>query len=96
MMKVVRNPSMQMEKFDRPVHSVNCYDNGSELLLFEHIGDIPSQSYRHKTKFVAGRYVSAAIAGRSDEVPFYMKQIKECQLSTSLSQCSSETTDGLK
>ena len=27
MMKVVRNPSMQMEKFDRPMRSVNCYDN---------------------------------------------------------------------
>ena len=27
MMKVVRNASMQMEKFDRPVRGVNCYDN---------------------------------------------------------------------
>ena len=27
MMKVVRNPSIQMEKFDRPVRNVNCYDN---------------------------------------------------------------------
>ena len=27
MMKVVRNPSMQMEKFDRTVRSVNWYDN---------------------------------------------------------------------
>ena len=27
MMKVVRDPSMQMERFDRPVRSVNCYDN---------------------------------------------------------------------
>ena len=26
-MKVVCNPSMQMEKFDKPVRSVNCYDN---------------------------------------------------------------------
>ena len=29
-MTVVRNPSMQMEKIDRPVHSVNCYDNEIE------------------------------------------------------------------
>ena len=27
MMKVVRNPGMQMEKIDRPVRSVNYYDN---------------------------------------------------------------------
>ena len=27
MMKVVRNPSIQMENFDRPVQSVNCHDN---------------------------------------------------------------------
>ena len=27
MMKVVCNPSMQMEKFDRPMYDVNCYDN---------------------------------------------------------------------
>ena len=30
MMKVVRNPSMQMEKFDRPVHSVSWYGNEIE------------------------------------------------------------------
>ena len=27
MMKVVRNPSRQVEKIDRPVRSVNLYDN---------------------------------------------------------------------
>ena len=27
MMKVVRNPSMQMDKFDRPVRNVTCHDN---------------------------------------------------------------------
>ena len=27
MLIVVRNPSMQMEKFDRPMRRVNCYDN---------------------------------------------------------------------
>ena len=32
MTKAVRNNSMQMEKFDRPVRSVNCYDN--VLILF--------------------------------------------------------------
>ena len=28
MIRVFRNPSMQLETFDRPVRSVNCYDNG--------------------------------------------------------------------
>ena len=32
-MKVVRNPSMQMEEFDRPVRSVNCYDNVENAAL---------------------------------------------------------------
>ena len=38
-MKVVRNPSMQMEKFDRPVRSVNCHDNGlaRQALPFLHV-----------------------------------------------------------
>ena len=27
MMQLVCNPRIQTEKFDRPVHSVSCYDN---------------------------------------------------------------------
>ena len=43
MMKVVSNPSMQMEKFDRPVRSVNCYDNGFTL-YFQNYRKYLSQS----------------------------------------------------
>ena len=33
-MKVVRNPSMQMGKFDWPVHRVNCYDGDDTATFF--------------------------------------------------------------
>ena len=32
--RVVLNPSMHIEKINRPVHSASCYDNANNLLQF--------------------------------------------------------------
>ena len=47
MMELVRDPSTQMEKFDRPMRSVNCYDNAAQRKE-----NVETASYKRRSNVV--------------------------------------------